>query len=220
MTLRPGRDEAGISLIEVMISSILMLVCIMAVDTTMTVFQAHQVQVNEHTQSLDYLQVAQEAITRDLHAAVTWTTPAVPTSMPSQAVTATTLAFTASLGGGTPTINIGLNTSTHALTVTCTGVGCRTGATSSTVVTQAQAQNIDSSSLFTLTTNEVSTINNSVTTNSFYYTDVASNLVLDLPSTTAAHPLKTTIADPDIVVNTVEYSCETALNSTGATGSC
>jgi hypothetical protein len=135
-------------------------------------------------------------------------------------VTATSLAFTASLGGGTPAISIALNTSTHFLTVTCTGVGCRAGATSSTVMTQAQIANIDSSSLFTLTTKEVSTTANSVTTNAFYYTAVSSSLVLDTPKVGALHSYKTTLADPNIVANNAEFACQQALGQDGASGSC
>jgi len=215
------RDEAGISIVEVMISSLLMAVCFVSVDTSITILQTHQVQINDRTQALDYLQTAQQAISRDVHAATTtWTTPALPTSMPSQPITATALTFTASLGGGTPTINIALNTATHVLTVTCTGVGCRPGAVATTVVTQAQISNVDSSSLFTLTTAHVSTTNGGVTTNAFYFTSVASRVVVVTPKVGSPQAYTTTLAAPSIVANNAEYACLSALNSTGATGSC
>ncbi|HUI03542.1 MAG TPA: hypothetical protein VLZ77_08365 [Acidimicrobiales bacterium] len=223
MTGRKGpRSEAGMTVIEVMLSSVLLAVVIISVGASITVLQTHQVQVNDRTQALDYLQIAQQAITKDLHAASAtgWTTPTIPTSMPSQAVTATSLTFPASLGGGTPTITISLNTSTHYLTVSCSGAGCRPGVSGSTTVTQAQIANVDSSSLFTLTTKEVSTTANSVTTNTFYYTTVNSSLVLDTPKVGAHNAYKTTLADPNIVVNNAEYACQTALDQTGATGSC
>ena len=172
------RGESGMTLIEVTLATLLLALVVTPVDIAITVLQRHQVQVNNRTQALDNLQIAQEAITRDIHAANnTWTSPALPTSMPSTAVTATSLAFTASLGGGNPTISIALNTSTLALTVTCTGVGCRPGSSSATAITQAQVQNIDSSSLFTLTTKEVSNGRG----NTFYFTAVSSSLVLDTP---------------------------------------
>jgi len=223
MTRRPIlRDEAGMTVIEVMLSAILLVVVLISVGTTITVLQKHQVQVNDRTQALDDLQMAQQAITRDLHAASAtgWTTPALPASMPSQPVTATSLSFQASLGGGSPTVTISLNTSTHFLTVSCSGAGCRPGVSGSTAVTQAQIANVDSSSLFTLTTKEVSTTANSVTTNTFYYTAVSSSLVLDTPKVGALNAYKTTLADPTIVVNNAEYACQTALGQAGATGSC
>ena len=209
------RDESGVTLIEVTLATLLLALVITPVDIAITVLQRHQVEVNDRTQALDNLQIAQQAITRDIHAATTtWTTPALPTSLPSQPVTATSLAFAASLGGGTPTISIALNTSTHYLTVTCTGVGCSPNATSSTVMTQAQIGNIDSSTLFTLTTKEVSNGGNT-----FYYTAVSSSLVLDTPKVGAHQVFQTTLADPNIVVNNAEYACQQAL-SQGATGSC
>ena len=210
-----------ISVIEVMISALLLSICLVTVDASVSIMVTHQTQVTQRTEALDALQTAQEAITHDVHAATdTWTTPALPTSLPSQPVTATTLAFTASLGGGTPTINIGLNTSTHVLTVTCTGVGCHTGATSTSVFTQAQISNVDSASLFTLTTKEVTTVNGSVTANSFFYTTVGSSLIVDTPSVRAANIFHTTLADPNIVTNNAEYGCQAALSGIGATGSC
>jgi hypothetical protein len=99
-------------------------------------------------------------------------------------------------------------------------VGCRPGAGATSVATQAQISNVDSSSLFTLTTHEVSTTNNSVTTNSFYFTSVASSIVFDTPKVGAPQVFKMTLAAPNIVVNNAEYACQIALNSTGATGSC
>ena len=210
-----------ISVIEVMISALLMSICLVTVDASVSIMISHQTQVTQRTEALDSLQIAQQAITRDVHAATdTWTTPALPTSLPSQPVTATNLAFTANLEGGTPTINITLSTSTHSLTVTCTGLGCHTGATSTSVYTQAQIQNVDSSSLFTLTTKEISATNNSVTTNAFYYTAVASNLSVDSPRVGANNAYKTTLADPNIVTNNAEYACQTALGGVGASGSC
>ena len=210
-----------ISVIEVMISALLLSICLVTVDTSVSIMVSHQTQVTQRTQALDALQTAQEAITHDVHAATdTWTTPALPTSMPSQPVTSTSLAFTASLGGGTPTINVSLNTSTHVLTVTCTGVGCHTGAGSTTVYTQAQISNVDSGSLFTLTTKEVTATSGSVATNTFFYTTVGSSLTVDTPSVGAANVFHSTLADPNIVTNNAEYACQTALSGIGATGSC
>jgi len=221
MTPPRCRGESGVTLIEMVIASLLLSIVFVSVDTSIGVVQTHQVQLTNQTQGLDYLQIAEEAISKDIHAATdSWTTPALPTSIPSPATTSTSLTFTASLGGGTPTINVALNTSAHSLLVTCTGVGCSPTATSSTVITQARIYNVDSSTLFTLTTKEVSTTVNSVTTNGFYYTAVASSLVMDTPFVGAPHVFKTTLADPDIVANNAELACQNALSQTGASGSC
>jgi len=209
------------TLVEVLISALLFSIVIVTVDASVTVVQSHQVQVSDRTQALDYIQTAQQAITHDIHAATTtWTTPPVPTSMPGSPLTGTTLAFAASLGGATPSINISLNTSTHVLTVTCTGVGCSPSAGAGTVVTQAQIANVDSSSLFTLTTKEVSITANSVTTNAFFFTTVSSSVIVDTPKVGAHNAYQTTLADPNIVANNVEFACQSALGSTGASGSC
>lgn len=218
MMRRGNRDQSGMTLIELIIAMALFSVVIIAVDASITVVQSHQVSVSDRTQALDYLQDAQQAVTKDIQAAATWTTPALPTSTPSTPITATTLAFTASLGGSTPTISIALNTTTHVLLVTCTGAGCRPTGTGT--VTQAQISNVDSSSLFTMTTKEVSTTANSVTTNTFYFTSVASSLIVDTPKVGAHDVFQSTLSDPDIVVNNNEYACLTALRAEGASGSC
>jgi len=215
-----ARDESGMSLVEVMVSLVLFAVVVVTVDASVTVVQSHQVQVSDRTQALDYLQSAQQAITEDLHAATPngWTSPTVPTSAPGSPITQTSLAFSAQLGGGTPTISIALNTSSHVLTVTCTGTGCRPNG--SGAVTQAQIANVDSTSLFTLTTKEVSTTANSVTTNAFFFTSAASTLILDTPKVGAQNVSQTTLSDPTIVLNNGEYACQSALSAVGASGSC
>jgi hypothetical protein len=172
------------------------------------------VEVSDRTQSLDFLQDAQQALVKDIHAAQTWT-PA-PSAVGTS--TATSLSFTAALGGGTPTISIALNTSTHILLITCTGAGCRSSGTGT--ITQAQISNVDSSSLFTLTTKEVSTTTSGTTTHAFYFTTVSSSVIQDTPKVGAQHVFQTTLANPNIVVNNAEYACQAALSSTGASGSC
>jgi type II secretory pathway pseudopilin PulG len=215
------RSESGASLVEMMIALALFSVVIVAVDSSLTVVQKQQVQVTNATAALNNLQIAQEAISTDIHAAVAWTTPAVPTVMPAQPVTATTLSFTASLNNSTTgTINIALNTSTHVLTVTCSGSAAACPGSGSGTELQAQVQNIDSASLFTMTTKEVSTTQGAVTTNAFYYTDVASSLILDSPRVGAPHVSKTIVSSPSLEVYNVEYACQLALSGDGASGSC
>jgi len=220
--LSKRRDESGVSLVEMLIALVIFSLVITVVDASITVVQERQVQVTNGTEALDNLQVAQEAITKDIHAANTWTTPAVPTSAPSQPATAQSLVFTALLNNVSNLVTITLNTTTHQLTVcsnlTLTTSGC--GSAVPGVRLQAQVSNIDSSSLFTLTTSEVSQTINSTTTNTFFYTSVASNLIVDSPSVGAAHVSKTTLSSPTIVVYNGVFSCQTASNAEGANGTC
>jgi prepilin-type N-terminal cleavage/methylation domain-containing protein len=208
------RDESGVTLVEVMISMILLAIIVTAVDSSITVIEKQQVQVSNRTQALDYIQMAQQAITRDIHAAQTWNTPAVPTSTPSAPITATTLNFTASLNGATPTINISLSATTHILAITCTGssIGCR-GNT-------LQIANVDPSTLFTLSTSEVTNSATSPATNTFYYTSIASVVTVDTPKVGAQNVSQTTLTEPTLVPFNILYSCQTALLGEGTSGSC
>jgi hypothetical protein len=45
-------------------------------------------------------------------------------------------------------------------------------------------------------------------------------LVLDTPKVGAPKVIQTTLADPNIVMNNIEYACQTALAASGASGSC
>jgi hypothetical protein len=220
--LRRGKDEAGVSLIELTIAMALLSVTVVAVDSSLTVVVEHQTQVTNGTEALDNLQVAEEAMTRDMISATAWTAPAVPIAAPASPVTAQTLVFQASLSNITNLITITLNTTTHQLLVcsnlTLTTSGC--GLSVPGVRLQAQLANIDSSSLFTFATHEVTQVVNSVTTNSFFYTSVASTLTLDSPAVGAPHVSKTTLQTPAIVTYNGVYACQTASSAVGATGAC
>ena len=213
-----------------MIALVLFSVVIVSVDSSITVVQQRHVAMTNATEALDNIQVVQEALSTDIHAAVTWTTPAVPTVAPGSPVTASWtgsgtcgvnygLNFTASLNNATGVISVCLNTATHVLSVTCTGAAACPG-NSASAVTQAQVANIDSSSSATFTTEEVSTTHGGTTTNSFYYTSVATTLILDSPKVGAPHVSKTTITSPSLEVYNTEYACQLALGGDGATGSC
>lgn len=219
---RRRSDEAGVSLIEMMIAMVLLSVVVVAVDSSLTVVVDHQTQVTQGTEALDNIQVAEEAITRDIISATAWTTPAVPTTAPSSPVTAQNLVFRASLNNVSNLITISLNTTTHQLLVcsnlTLTTSGC--GSSVSGVRLQAAVANIDSSSLFTFTTHEVSQTINSVTTNTFFYTSVASTLTIDSPAVGAPHVSQVTLQTPAIVIYNGVYACQTASSTVGATGTC
>jgi prepilin-type N-terminal cleavage/methylation domain-containing protein len=219
---RHGRDQAGVTLIELTIAMALLAITVVAVDSSLTVVVEHQVQMTNQTEALDNLQGAQEAMTRDILGATAWTTPAVPTTAPSTPVTAQTLVFQASLSGITNLITISLNTTTHQLqmcsNLTLTTSGC--GSSVAGVRLQSQVANIDSASLFTFTTHEVTQTINSLTTNTFFYTSVASVLTLDSPAVGAPRVSQTTVQTPAIVIYNMAYSCQTASSNEGASGTC
>jgi Tfp pilus assembly protein PilW len=222
-----GGDQSGISLVEMMIALVLFSLVVVAVDSSLTVVQERQVQVTNGVEALDTLQAAEEVITRDISAATSWTTPAVPTSTPGSAITAQSLVFQASLTNtaGAPTTNlvtIALNTTTHQLQV-CTNLTLTTSGCGSSVAgvhLQAQVANIDTSSLFTFTTHQVTQTINSVTTNTYFFTSVASTLTLDSPSVGAPRMSQTTLQTPEIVTYNIVYACQTASAAEGASGTC
>ncbi len=227
-----GDGESGVSLVEVMVAMALFSIVVVAVDSSLTVVTERQTQVTNATEALDNLQTLQQVITTDLHAANGWTEPAVPTSAPGSPITVswpasggscgTThgLTFTASLNSATATIAICLNTTTHFLTVTCSGSAAACPGNSAGTMTLAQVGNIDSSSSFTFTTKEVSTTAGGVTTNAFFFTAVASTLILDSPRVGAPHVSQTILTSPSLEVYNDEYACQVALDGDGATGSC
>jgi prepilin-type N-terminal cleavage/methylation domain-containing protein len=220
--LRQRLDESGVSLVEMMIALVIFSLVVVAVDSSLTVVQERQVQVTNGIQALDSLQGAEEVITRDISAATAWTTPAVPTSTPASPVTAQSLVFQASLSNVTNLITITLITTTHQLQVcsnlTLTTSGCGSSVTG--VHMQAQVANIDSSSLFTFTTHQVTQTINSVTSNTYFYTSVASTLTLDSPSVGAPRVSQTTLQTPEIVTYNIVYACQTASDAEGASGTC
>jgi Tfp pilus assembly protein PilW len=228
MSGRTHRDESGVSLVEMLIAMLLFSLVIVSVDASLTVVQKHSVQVANGTAALDDIQAAQEAITRDIESSTAWTTPAVPTSAPGSPVTVSWtgstpgLVFTTELNEVLATITIALNTTTHVLTVTCADLNSDSacGGAAGGTQTQASVANIDSSSSFTMTTDEVTSTINSVTTNSFFFTDIASTLVLDSPSVSAANVSKTTLTSPSIIPYNIVYACQTAAAAEGANGSC
>ena len=215
-------DESGVSLVEMLIAMAMFAIVVVAADSSLTVIQERQTYVTNSTEALDAVETAQEAITTDIHAANLWTTPAVPTSQPGSPVTAQTLVFQASLSNVTKLVTITLNTSTHQLQV-CTNVtlttsGCGSGV--SGVQLQATLANVDSSSLFTMSTDEVSQTISGLTTNTFFYTAVSSTLTIDSPKVGAPRVSQTTITSPTIVAYGATFSCQTAEGEEGASGTC
>jgi Tfp pilus assembly protein PilW len=222
--VRQRRDESGISLVEMAIALVILSVVVVSVDSSLTVVQERSVQVTNATEAINNLQVAEEAITTDLRASNAWTTPAVPTSAPSGPTSATLLLFTANLNGPT-SVGIALNTSTHILQV-CTNANTTTPVTVSSVCSgsgiqlQDQISNIDSASVFKLSTSEVSVTLGSVVTNTWFYTSISSLLTLDSPKVGAPRVSQTTLTSPTVVSYDGVFQCQVLLNENQATGSC
>jgi hypothetical protein len=220
------RDEAGVSLVEMMIGLALFAVVIVSVDSSLTVVQERSVQVVNGTEALDNVQAAQEAITRDIESSMTWTTPAAPTSTAPVSVTWTGstpgMVFTAELNEALATITISLNTTTHQFTVTCADQGSDSacGGAAGGTQTQVSLANVDSSTAFTLSPAEVTSTVNGVTANSFFFTDITSTLTVDSPKVGAPRVSKTTLTSPSIIPYNVVYACQTAATAEGANGTC
>jgi hypothetical protein len=184
--------------------------------------------VTNGVEALDSIQVAQETITRDIESSTAWTTPAVPTSAPSSPITVSWtgtgsgLVFTSDLNEALATITIALNTTTHFLTVTCADLNSdkACGGAAGGTETQVQVANIDSSSSFTFTTDQVTTTLNSISSSAFFFTDIASVLTLDSPRVGAPHVSQTTVTSPSIIPYNIVYACQTDAAAEGGNGSC
>jgi len=222
------RGESGVSLVEMMIALALFSVVIVSVDSSLTVVQERQVQVTNGVEALDNIQIAQETITRDIESSTAWTTRAVPRSAPSSPITVnwtganSGLVFTTDLNEALATITVALNTTTHMLTITCADLNSdkACGGAAGGTQTQAEVANIDSSSSFTFTTDQVTTTLNSISSNAFFFTDIASVLTLDSPRVGAPRVSKTTITSPSIIPYNIVYACQTDAAAEGGNGSC
>jgi type II secretory pathway component PulJ len=219
-------DESGVSLVEMMIGLALFSVVIVSVDASLTVVQERSVQVTNGAETLDYIQGAQEALTRDIESSTAWTTPAVPTSSSPVSViwtgTGSGMVFTTELNEALATITVALNTTTHKFTVTCADQASDSacGGAAGGTQTQVSLANVDSSSAFTLSVQEVSNTIGGVTSNSFFFTDVASTLIVDSPSVGAPHVSKTTLSSPSIIPYNIVFACQAAVSAEGGSGTC
>ena len=221
-------DESGVSLVEMMIALALFSIVVVAVDSSLTVVQERQVQVTNGVEALDNIQLAQETITRDIESSTAWTTPAVPTSAPNSPITVSWtgansgMVFTSELNEALATITVALNTSTHMLTITCADISSDSacGGAAGGTQTQVAVANIDSSSSFTFTTDQVTTTVNSITSSAFFFTDIASVLTLDTPRVGAPHVSQTTVTSPSIIPYNLVYACQTDAAAEGGNGSC
>ncbi len=203
--------EDGFTLVELVIAMAIFALVIVSVDASVTVLNGRANGMSQSTQAIDQLQVAEQTIVRDVHAANSWCTP-VPTPLYGCAATPTAtptgapnpdLIFTANLNGATPTIEFKL-------------VPGASGSQTLTMSKNAGApvtllSNLDPSSTFTVP-NPVQVVAPNGTTYS-YYTSIGVTLTMDSPRVGAPRVTKTTLADNTIEVWNVEYACSAAKGS-------
>ncbi len=90
------RNEAGLSLIEVLIAMLIMSIVIIVVDTSVGVLNSKSNTLSQSDQAIDQLQVAEQTVVRDVHAATSWCSPPVARHHALAPCTAFTAAPTAS----------------------------------------------------------------------------------------------------------------------------
>jgi len=145
-------------------------------------------------QAIDDLQVAEESVVQDLHAATSWYSASGCTGATTNP-TSTPLYFTADLYGATPCIAITLSSGT--ITVTSTSGG--------KTHVQASVSNLDSTSAIT----PGGTVGAGSPAQSF--TDRFSVvLTMDSPRPGAPHETQTTVSDPTVIAFNVEFACQAA----------
>ena len=201
---RSQRDEAGMTLVEMMIGLIMFSIVVATVDTSINVVSKQQSQVSAQTQAIDQLQTAEEALTHDLEAVSSWQTPP----------TATSLTFVASLptagsSSNAPTINAAISGTTLNITSTVNGV----------TTTVAKVSGIDPtySGFSPWECRTVSLAGNTVN----YYVAVSVRLTVDGPRYGAAPGTKTSVSDSHVQAWNVLWAYQVAGAQTGATtGTC
>lgn len=188
------RGEGGFTLIEASIAMVIVMLVMVSVSASVTIVDHQSVSMSGSNQAIDQLQVAEESVVQDLHAATAWyTSSACSTS--TTAPSADSLYFTADLYGATPCISVTLSSGT--LTVTSV-VGGKTHL-------QASVSNLDNTSAIT----PGAAVNAGSPSQSF--TDRLSvALTMDSPRPGAPHQTQTTVADPTVIAFNIEYACKAA----------
>jgi type II secretory pathway pseudopilin PulG len=195
-----ARGEEGITLVEVLIAMVIFALVVVSVDASVTVLNGRANGMSQSNQAIDQLQVAEQTIVRDVHAANSWCTP-VPNPAYGcatflQAPSATDLKFTANLDGATSTIEF---------QVTGSSLTMRKNLGAPVTL----LSNLDPTSAFIIPTTQT-TPPLPVVGNTTYYTFIGVTLTMDSPRVGAPRVTQTTVADPTIEVWNVEYACSAA----------
>jgi prepilin-type N-terminal cleavage/methylation domain-containing protein len=202
-----ARGDDGVTLVELVIAMAIFALVVISVDSSVTVLNGRANGLSRSNQAIDQLQIAEETITRDVHAANSWCTPlpnpANGCGAFTRAPTTTDLYFTSSINGATPTIEFKLVTATGSKSLTMsTNLGAPVTLLS----------NLDPSSTFTVQNQPVVYQAPNGTTYDFY-TSVGVVLTMDSPIANSALVTKTTLADTTIQVWNVEYACSATKGS-------
>lgn len=191
---RPRGAEAGFTLVEASIAMVIVMLVMVSVSASVTIVNRQSVGLSSSSQAIDQLQVAEESVVQDLHAATAWYTSSgcsTSTSTPSE----DNLHFTADVYGATPCVSVTLSSGT--LTVT-SAVGGKTRS-------QVSVSDLDSTSAVT----PGAAISAGSPSQSF--TDRLSVvLTMDSPRPGAPHETQTTVSDPTVIAFNIEYACKAA----------
>lgn len=202
------------SLVEVLVAMLIMSIVIIVVDTSVGVLNSKSNTLSQSDQAIDQLQVAEQTVVRDVHAATSWcsppvgVTPSTPCTAFTQTPTSSELKFNAVLDSSTwssPTsFDIKLNTMSD---------GSEQLAITKNSTTTVLASNLDPiNTKFTWNSVPVTTGGQQWT----YYNYIGITLTMDSPRYGAPQVTKTTTADQQVEVWNVEYAC-TAAKGSGAT---
>ncbi len=199
-----GRDESGVTLVEMLIGFTMFSVVVATVDASINIVSNQQVQVTAQTQAIDQLQTAEETLTHDLHAVASWQSPP----------TATSLNFVASLPTSSSPTNAPVISATIAgstLTVTSTVNGVTTKVANVTGLDSAY------SGFSPWDCRTVTLAGNTVN----YYVAVSVRLTMDGPKHGGAPGTRTSVSDSHVQAWNILWSWQVAGQQTGAaTGTC
>jgi len=196
-----ARGEAGVTLVEMLISLVIFSLVIVSVDGSVTMLSSRSNGLSQSSQSINQLQVAEQTLVQAVHAANSWCEPVpIPaygcvTATAAPNTTANTLTFTATMSGST--------TTSYQFQITGNSLVMTKNGTTSTLVS-----NLDPSSSKTGFTATSVTVGSTT-----YWNDISVILTMDSPRVGAAHVTSTTVADSDVEVWNVEYACSIAEGS-------
>jgi Tfp pilus assembly protein PilV len=207
--MRVQRDEQGVSLVEVLLAMVVFALVIVSVDASVSALSGRSNDLSQSNQAIDQLQVVEQTLVTDLHAASLTNTASPPASGPgfyqssscsSSAIVTSAgqlslsstnpISFYVNLNGSKPCVGISMSSTSHSLTIAESGSNLMT------------IYNLDSSSSLTVTCTSAS--------GALYCTSAAVNLTQDTPRVGAPKVRTTTLSDPQVEVWNQEYACEAA----------
>jgi len=189
----PGHEDAGTTLVELVIATAILLVVIATVGIGVTLISSSTSAMAEEDQAIDQLQVAEQAVVRDVHAATKW----------CNAPSASQLEFEANLDATSVAIDVALSAGgelTIAQTSSCTAAW---------PAPDELAANVDPSvSGFSLPGGPRAVTWTAGSSTYSYITSISVNFTMDSPRTGAPHEIRTTVADPVVEIWNAELACQ------------